>query len=61
MKEEKQKEINRHILNEEDKKVLDELKKQLEKGINTLLKHGIRPTNIEIELHTYIKSLLKED
>ena len=51
----------RHILNDEDKAILDDLKKKLDNGIKHLRFRGVRPANIQIELEWYIKNTLKEE
>jgi hypothetical protein len=49
----------RHILNEEDKVILDDMKRKLEMGIKLLQDRGVRHANIQIELEWHIKKILK--
>jgi hypothetical protein len=49
----------RHILDEEDKRILEDIKERISIGVNVLQQRGVRPANIEIELMWHIKELLK--
>lgn len=51
----------RHILDEVDTWIINHAKASIYTAIRQLLKRGVRPQNIEIELHSYIKELLKGD
>lgn len=46
-------------MNEKD--VINSCKQQLKTHIEMLLGMGMRKVNIEIELHVYIKDMLKEE
>ncbi|GIN67123.1 MULTISPECIES: hypothetical protein [Bacillus] len=52
---------NRYILNERDLEILDSLKTQLDIHVPQLVDRGVRKANIEIELLSHIKKLLKEE
>lgn len=43
-----------------DKDVMESCKQQLKTHIESLLAMGVRKANIEIDLHFYIKELVKE-
>ena len=43
-----------------EKETLESCKQQLKIHIESLLEKGVRKANIEIDLHFYIKDLLKE-
>src|SRR5690606_9359584 len=49
----------RHILNADDQYHLDEMKRELTRGVKELKRRRVRSANIEIELMTHIKKLLK--
>lgn len=51
----------RQKLNEEDLKILNSCKTQLDIHINYLLERGVRRANIQIELEWHIRNLLKGD
>lgn len=51
----------RHLLNEEDKQILDDIKRKLTMGIKELKHRGVRNTNIQIELEWHIKNTLSEE
>jgi hypothetical protein len=51
----------RHLLNEMDEEILSSCKAQLKIHIEILLERNVRSANIQIELDSYIKSLLKQD
>ena len=44
----------------DEKDTLESCKQQLKIHIESLLEMGVRKANIEIDLHFYIKELLKE-
>lgn len=48
-------------LNEVEQKALDEFKDEMESLVLHLLRVGVRPANIEIELTHHLKRLLKND
>lgn len=50
---------NRHVIDNDDRKILDYTKQVLTKSINTLKQRNLREANIEIELMTHIKKILK--
>ncbi|MCY8549476.1 hypothetical protein MOD25_06100 [Bacillus haynesii] len=52
---------NRYLLNEEDLEILNSLKTQLDIHVPQLVDRGVRKANIEIELLSHIKKLLKEE
>jgi len=51
----------KHILDEEDIAILNKAKEAIKESVEQLLERNIRMANIELELHWYIKSLLKHE
>lgn len=51
----------RHILNDEDIIILNRVKEDIKEAVEQLKGRNIRSVNIELELHCYIKSLLKPE
>jgi hypothetical protein len=49
----------RDKLNEEDIRILNDIKERITIGVNVLQERGVRPANIQIELEWHIKKLLK--
>lgn len=50
---------NRHILNSEEKVIIGFAKDALTATVGSLKQRGVREANIEIELMTHIKKILK--
>ncbi|GIN25414.1 hypothetical protein NSQ93_21965 [Bacillus sp. FSL W8-0445] len=52
---------NRYLLNEGDLEILNSLKTQLDIHVSQLVDRGVRKANIEIEILSHVKKLLKEE
>ncbi|WP_170865353.1 hypothetical protein [Bacillus licheniformis] len=52
---------NRYLLNEGDLEILNSLKTQLDIHVSLLVDRGVRKANIEIEILSHVKKLLKEE
>ena len=48
-------------MNEEELKILESLKEEIEIHVNNLVERGVRKANIEIELIWHIKKLLTNE
>lgn len=52
---------NRYLLNKGDLEILNSLKTQLDIHVPQLVDRGVRKANIEIEILSHVKKLLKEE